>query len=591
MEISYYQAEVLKFLAENKFTNQRNLAREVKHSLGSVNSSIKDLIELGYIDNDCNLNEKANVIIESQSPKRAIILAAGGGIRMVPINKEIPKALIEIHNETMIERIINQLHDVGIYEIYIIVGFMKEKLEFLIDEYNVKLIVNTEYSSRENLYSLLLALNHIDNAYIIPCDIWSKTNPFNKTELFSWYMVTEAEDYKSDIRINRNMDLVFTKKRQGNKKTGIAYLTYEDAKNVKRNLKALINEDYGNEKFWEEALLDKKRNKYVIKGRLVDSDNIVGINTYEQLRSIDSNSKNLDTTAINIITDIFNIKSTEIVNISVLKKGMTNRSFIFSCGGKKYIMRIPGEGTGKLINRFDEAEVYEKIKNRGLCDNLIYINPENGYKISSFVDNVRTCDTKNEQDVKMCIDKLKEFHNMNLKVNHEFNIYNQIEFYESLWNGNESSFRDYKKTKDNVYSLKQYIDSIDKNICLTHIDAVPDNFLISDNRVQLIDWEYAGMQDPHIDIAMFCVYSMYDKYEIDNIMRLYFKDEINVKIKAKIYAYISQCGLLWSNWAEYKRTLGVEFGEYSLKQYRYAKEYYCYAKNLINGEINLDERN
>ena len=44
------------------------------------------------------------------------------------------------------------------------------------------------------------------------------------------------------------------------------------------------------------------------------------------------------------------------------------------------------------------------------------------------------------------------------------------------------------------------------------------------------------------------------------------------------------CGLLWSNWCEYKRDLGVEFGEYSLKQYRFAKEYYTLATELIKKE-------
>lgn len=48
------------------------------------------------------------------------------------------------------------------------------------------------------------------------------------------------------------------------------------------------------------------------------------------------------------------------------------------------------------------------------------------------------------------------------------------------------------------------------------------------------------------------------------------------------------CGLLWSNWCEYKQMLGVEFGEYSLRQYRYAKEYFRYAKELIGGKYGIE---
>lgn len=93
--------------------------------------------------------------------------------------------------------------------------------------------------------------------------------------------------------------------------------------------------------------------------------------------------------------------------------------------------------------------------------------------------------------------------------------------------------------------------------------------------IRLIDWEYAAMQDPHVDIAMFCIYAMYNRTHIDQTIDAYFTEGCAENIRIKIYAYIAICGLLWSNWCEYKRNLGVEFGEYSLRQYRYAKEYYA----------------
>ena len=95
--------------------------------------------------------------------------------------------------------------------------------------------------------------------------------------------------------------------------------------------------------------------------------------------------------------------------------------------------------------------------------------------------------------------------------------------------------------------------------------------------MQLTDWEYAGMQDPHVDIAMFCIYSLYDRKQVDHLIDIYFDHNCSEEVRTKIYCYIAICGLLWSNWCEYKAHLGVEFGEYSLRQYRYAKDYYRYA--------------
>ena len=92
------------------------------------------------------------------------------------------------------------------------------------------------------------------------------------------------------------------------------------------------------------------------------------------------------------------------------------------------------------------------------------------------------------------------------------------------------------------------------------------------------------MQDPHVDIAMFAIYAMYDREHIEELIDFYFENMCPDIVRTKIYCYIAVCGLLWSNWCEYKRICGVEFGEYSLKQYRYAKEYYEIAKGRIKDE-------
>ena len=89
------------------------------------------------------------------------------------------------------------------------------------------------------------------------------------------------------------------------------------------------------------------------------------------------------------------------------------------------------------------------------------------------------------------------------------------------------------------------------------------------------------MQDPHVDIAMFCIYSLYDREQVDRLIGQYFTEGCPEGTRIKIYCYIAVCGLLWSNWCEYKRSLGVEFGEYSLRQYRYAKDYYRIAAEAI----------
>ncbi len=579
--------DILNNLIKEPFINQRILAAQTGHSLGIVNRSIKELISEGYLDEEIRPTEKALREAKEKAPKNAIILAAGFGMRMVPINTETPKGLLEIKGERLIECTIRQLHEVGITEIYVVVGFMKEQYEYLIDEYGVDLIVAPDYATKNNLHSLKTAADHLSNSYIIPCDIWCEKNPYSRNELYSWYMVSDLVDDDSTVRVNRKQELVVQKEQAGgNAMIGICYLLEAEAEIVRERLEELGRDSRYDGAFWEETLYQKDR--MIVTARVVHAADAVEINTYEQLREIDSDSSQLQTDAIQVICQALGARPDEVTNITLLKKGMTNRSFLFSCKDKKYIMRIPGEGTDQLINRRQEAAVYQTIAGRKICDEIAYINPESGYKITEYLEGARVCNAENEEDLQKCMKKLREFHGQKLKVDHSFELFGQMEYYESLWEGTPSAYKDYEKTKEHVLQLKDYIEANAGEQVLTHIDAVPDNFLfVKENgkeEIRLIDWEYAGMQDPHVDIAMFCIYSLYKKEQVDHLIDLYFEGNCDERTRIKIYCYIAVCGLLWSNWCEYKRKLGVEFGEYSLRQYRYAKDYYKIVQQELGEE-------
>lgn len=197
------EMDILRHLSEHQFENQRRLAEDTGSSLGAVNKGLTRLREAGYLADDFILTEKARYLMQQSRTKRAVILAAGPGMRMVPIHTQTTKGMLEIRGECLVERLIRQLRAVDIYEILIVVGFMKEKYEYLMDKYQVRLIVNREYAEKNNLYSVALVGEFLDDAYIIPCDLWCRENPFRKYELYSWYMVSESEDFKSPVRVNR----------------------------------------------------------------------------------------------------------------------------------------------------------------------------------------------------------------------------------------------------------------------------------------------------------------------------------------------------------------------------------------------------
>ncbi len=565
------EQDILNILAGGTFSGQRELAEESGYSLGVVNRCLRSLTETGYVRADGTLTQNGQALLAENRPQRAVILAAGFGMRMVPINTETPKGLLQVHGERLIDRLIRQLHQALIRDIRVVVGFLKEQYEYLIDEFGVELVVNPDYARKNNLHSVDRVRSALSDCYVVPCDLYCTENPFRTHEFYSWYMVSEAPAPDSTVRVNRKQALIPVSE-NGNRMIGICYLTADDGRKVSEKVHALCLDSRMDGAFWEEALYAE--GKMLPAARVVPEGQVVEINTYEQLRELDGDSDQLQNDAIGTICRVFDASPRDITHITVLKKGMTNRSFLFTCRGKQYIMRIPGEGTDRLIDRRQEAAVYGAIRDLSLCDDVYYIDPANGYKITAFLENARVCDPENPNDVRRCMAFLRKFHERRLHVGHSFDIFGQIEFYEQLWKGNPSVYADYRRTKEQILSLRPYIEAHAGEKVLTHIDAVPDNFLLTGDDIRLIDWEYAGEQDPHVDIAMFAIYALYDRAQIDALIDAYFPEGCPGETRLKIYCYVAACGLLWSNWCEYKRQLGVEFGEYSLRQYRYAKDFY-----------------
>lgn len=570
------ELDILKELSKDSYIDQSILTEISKYSLKEVEEALNKLIKKQLIHEDHTLTDLGIRELEKKKPRNAIILSAGPGTRMVPINADIPKGLLEVRGEVLIERIIHQLHEVKIEEIYIVVGFMAEKFEYLREKYKVNLIYNKEFAVNDSLHSLFLAEEFLGNSYIVPSDIYYENNPFSERELYSWYMDSDIIDRNSVLMVNEKEELIEVSPRKEKTMMGIAYILDEKAKMIRENGKKLYMDPSYSEKVWEEILIDN--GKILVSPNVESPLSFVGIDTYEQLRQFDPTSPQLDSKLISFIAEIFSTVPEDITNIAILKKGMTNDSFKFEFQNKDYMVRIPGVGTDEIINRKQEYDVYQLLMDFEVSDKVLYFNPNNGLRVTEYWDNARECNPKDLNDVRICINKLKELHDLNLKVDHDFDLFEKIEHYESLREGKDSVHLDYMEVKEKMYELKRYIDTLARKNILSHIDSVPNNFLIFDKEVRLIDWEYSGMHDPDIDIAMFAVSAGYNKKEIDKLIEIYFSQAYSQEIKIKIYAYVALCGFLWSNWSEYKAFVGVEQGDYTSRQYSYAEKFYKIAK-------------
>lgn len=567
---------VLAVIVNHGYTIQRELVMQTGFSAGAVNASLKALVDAGYLDEDYRTTEKARAHIESMRPKRAVILAAGPGLRMAPLN-HIPKALMRINNEPLIERLIAQLHAVGVRDISVVVGYMMERLEYLTERYGVHLVMNDEYTARDSLHSLALVKDRLDNCYVMNSDLWFSRNPFSRTEYFPWYAVSSFIDEDSFVRINRKMELVYTGDAAGNAMNGVCYLTEDAARHVRRRLDEMDKKRAHAKAQWEEALLNE--DKMMAYARVLRGQTYFSVKTYKQLLELDGEVVDIMSQRRRFVAEALDIATDEVSEMTPLHKGMSNTLMRFSAGGEPYILRIPGEGSDKLADRRQEAAVYGALRGLGITDDVVYINPDHGYKISRYIEDVRVCDPHSAADVSACLGLLRQLHGMQLEAGKDVDLFARIERYESLLSAG-SLFTDYAEVRANVMGLKPLLSSVPMERRLCHVDAIPDNFLIGNDKLYLIDWEYAGMGDPLVDVAAFCVYAGYDRHRIRQIAEEYLGGQDEGAF-GRIYAYCAICGLMWAVWGEYKRQLGIRYEDYVIKQYKYARNYTSLAINHI----------
>lgn len=372
---------ICRCIYEDPQLTQRDLARQLNVSLGTANRLMKECTdgELAAILEDGHyiLLEKGQELLEQFRVDGALIIAAGFGSRFVPLTFETPKGLLEVFGERMIERQIKQLHEVGIRSITIVVGYLKEKFEYLIDKYDVKLLYNNEYSGKNTLTTLYHARNILRgrSMYLLSSDNWMRENMFHTFECGAWYSAVHTDENTSEWCLTFNKKGLIKQVSVGGHNSwfmyGPAFMTAQWLEYYLPVLEAYYHLPGTEPFYWEQVykeLLDGTAVKRLFEGgirqigdlpvhklepqlfdmyaNLQSETSVYEFENLEELRCFDARYQTRsDNEAMELISQVFQVAESEIRNIRCLKSGMTNKSFLFQIDDRHYICRIPGPGT------------------------------------------------------------------------------------------------------------------------------------------------------------------------------------------------------------------------------------------------------
>ena len=510
------------------------------------------------------MTSKALNALQPYKVNNAVILAAGASTRFIPLSLEQPKGLYEVRNEKLIERQICQLKQAGINDITLVLGYKKEMFYYLEDKYQVKFIINDSFNIKNNIESLRLAQSIISNTYICVSDDYFMENPFNQFEyrcFFSGSSTSEKTDEMYAITDSNNRITRLEKGLDGGRiLLGHCFFDKQFSQKFFEIVNSLTNNGKYDKAFWEWLVKDYLNSFDNIYFKEFSPNTIFEFDYFDDLRKFDTNYLGYSHSDImRNIKLIFRCDEEDIINFRNVSKGLTNKSFVFEINGIEYIYRHPGDGTESIVNRKNEKKSLVLAKQFGIDPTYIYLDVNEGWKISQFIADFREPDYNSFNDSKLIIKTLRKLHNLPITVDYGLDpIKDSIEIEKLLKQKDPNCFKPYQQLKENIlklYSLTEN-DGIEK--CFCHGDTYQPNWMIlPDNSVILIDWEYSGVSDPGIDIGYYIVDGQYDFQQAEQFIKEYLQQDYNPTTRLHYLCYISIIAYYWFVWALYRESCGA----------------------------------
>ena len=294
-----YEFELMTYIEKNgeAVYPMRTLSDSLKISGTAIAKCLENLVSDGLIDKQGDVLKVTSEGLEALEPyrvKKAVVMAAGFGSRMMPATADRPKPLVTVNGVRILDTLLDAIVAIGIEDITIVRGYKKEKFDEIVEKYPfIKFIDNDRFDKENNISSAILALDEIYDCYLCEADLYI-TNPAVITKyqyasnILGSYSL-ETDDWS--FQLDENGHIINYQK--GNTYCwnyyGISYWTKEDSAQLRKDWSELY--ETNKDVFWEEVPLILRKENYGVEIRQCNKSDIMEIDNYYELAQLDTSYK------------------------------------------------------------------------------------------------------------------------------------------------------------------------------------------------------------------------------------------------------------------------------------------------------------
>jgi thiamine kinase-like enzyme len=216
-----------------------------------------------------------------------------------------------------------------------------------------------------------------------------------------------------------------------------------------------------------------------------------------------------------------------------LEGGITNRNYLVSLGGNRYVIRVPGKDTSLLgIDRSAEREANENAAAIGVAPKVAAQLDDPPCLVTEFI----TCTEMTAEDLrepatmKTVMDLLRSVHDSGANLPTSFDSFRVVEKYRETAESRGGEIPDaFEEAHARAREIESALSGPEHKPVPCHNDLLAGNFLRGTEQIWLVDWEYAGMGDRYFDLANFAINNELETSQHPELLADYFSGEADAR--------------------------------------------------------------